>query len=130
MEPPDRLRQHPRDRWPDSVQRIDLTSAIAGLKAEAHHAIDGHHQIALGRHGPVTFLLFVFENGGLLKEHEAEGVVTIHVLSGHLEVTAGEQPHDVGMGQLLALSARVRHAVRALEPSEVLVTVHKHSEAS
>ncbi len=127
MEPSDRLRPHPRDRWPDKTQIVDLTSAVAGLRAEAHQAIAGHHQIALGRHGPVTLLLFVFEKGGLLKEHEAEGVVTIHVLSGHLEVAVGERTCELRGGQLLILAPRLRHAVRALEPSETLVTVHKLS---
>jgi quercetin dioxygenase-like cupin family protein len=31
---------------------------------------------------------FVFEPGGLPKEHQADGVVTIHALSGHLRVVA------------------------------------------
>lgn len=104
---------------------VDLGSAIAGLRAEAHPAISGHHQIALGRHGPVTLLLFVFEKGGFLKEHEAEGVVTIHALSGHLEVAVGEHTCELRGNQLLMVAPRLRHAVRALEPSEMLVTVHK-----
>ena len=71
MAPPDRLRPHPRDRWPDKTQLIDLTAAVTGLRAETHHAIAGHRQIALGRDGPVTLLLFVFESGGFLKEANA-----------------------------------------------------------
>ena len=128
MEPPDRLRPHPRDRWPDPTQVIDLASAVAGLRSEPHQAIAGHHQIALGRHGPVTLLLFVFEQGGLLNEHQAEGVVTIQVLRGALEVAAGEAMYPLRAGQLLLLPPRIPHSLRALEPSETLVTVHKHTD--
>ena len=127
MEPPDRLRPHPSDRWSHEVKVIDLTSAVAGLHAEGYPAIAGHRQIALGRHGPVTLLLFVFEKGGLLKQHQAEGVVTIHALNGHLEVAIGDQLSEIKQGQLLILPPRLRHSVRALEPSEMLVSVHKFS---
>lgn len=127
MAPPDRLRPHPRDRWPDKTQLIDLTAAVTGLRAETHHAIAGHRQIALGRDGPVTLLLFVFESGGFLKEHETDGVVTIHVLSGHVDVTVGEETCQLRRGQLLVVAPQVRHHLHAREPSETLVTVHKHS---
>ena len=130
MEPPDRLRPHPSDRWSHDATVIDLGSAVAGLQAEDHHAIAGHRQVALGRQGPVTLLLFVFETGGALKEHHAEGVVTIHALTGHLEVDLGDQRSELRKGQLLILPPRLRHAVRALEPSELLVSIHKISDDS
>lgn len=124
MEPSDRLRPHPRERLP-SAEVVDLASAVSGLRAEAHDAVAGHRQIALGRHGPVTLLLFAFDAGGYLQDHQAGGVVTIHVLRGRVQLSVGEDAHEMAAGQLVTLAPQVRHAVRASEPSELLVTVHK-----
>jgi quercetin dioxygenase-like cupin family protein len=104
---------------------VSLAATAAQLRAEPHAPVAGHRQIAVFRHGPVTMLQFVFEAGGLLKEHQADGVVTIHALSGRLMVIADEQPHELGAGELVALAPAVMHSVRALEPSEMLLTVHR-----
>lgn len=121
----ERLRQHPEDRLASPVQVVDLAAGAAGLKAEAHASVSGHRQIAVVRHGPVTIIQFVFDEGGLLKEHRAEGVVTIHVLSGRLQVVVDEESRAVGAGELMALAPGVPHSLLALAPSEMLLTVHR-----
>jgi quercetin dioxygenase-like cupin family protein len=121
----ERLRPHPEDRLAAPVQVVDLAAAAAELRAEPHKPVSGHRQIAVIRHGPVTIILLVFEAGGLLKEHRAEGVVTIHVLSGGLQVVLDEEARDVASGELLALAPGVLHSVRAKVPSEILLTVHR-----
>lgn len=119
----DRLRPHPKDRLASPVQRISFVDAAATLRAEPHAAVSGHRQVALVRHGPVTVILFVFERDGALKEHQTEGEVTIQVLAGRLAVSVGEERLDLGPGELVSLAPGQRHAVRALEPSEMLLTV-------
>lgn len=121
----DRLRPHPEDRLAPSVQVVKLAEAAAKLRAEPHGSVAGHRQIAVARHGPVTNILFVFERGGLLKEHRTDGVVTIHVLSGRLEVAFDDERHEMGAGELVHLAADVPHSVRAIEESEMLLTVHR-----
>lgn len=121
----ERLRPHPENRLSSLVQVVDLAAAAAGLRAEPHAPVSGHRQIAVVRHGPVTIIQFVFEEGGLLKEHRAEGVVTIHVLSGRLQVVVEEEAQVVGQGELLALAPGVPHSVLALSPSDMLLTVHR-----
>lgn len=125
MSSTDRLRTHPEDRLASAVQVVSLATTAAQLRAEAHASVAGHRQIAVFRHGPVTMLQFVFEANGLLKEHQADGVVTIHALSGRLLVIAEEEPHALGPGELVALAPGVLHSVRAIEPSEMLLTVHR-----
>ena len=125
MSSPDRLRPHPTDRFAPSTQFLDLPKAADELRAEPHEAVEGHRQIALYRHGPVTVVLFTFEEGGSLPEHNADGVVTIHVLEGRLAVEAAGRVHDAGPGGIVALDPGVLHSVRALEASEMLLTVHR-----
>lgn len=121
----ERLRQHPEERLASPVELVDLPSRAAQLRAEPHAAVSGHRQIALFRRGPVTLVLYAFEPGGVLKEHRAEGVVTIHVLAGQLDVTVAGTNHRLQPGQLLALAPGVPHTVSAPVLSEMLLTVHK-----
>ena len=120
----ERLRPHPEDRLAAPVQVVDLAAAAAELRAEAHAPVAGHRQIAVVRHGPVTIIQFVFDEGGLLKQHRAEGVVTIQVLSGRLQVVVDEEAREVGPDELMALAPGVPHSVVALRPTDMLLTVH------
>jgi len=119
----DRLRTHPKDRLADPVQRISLSDAAAQLRAEAHEAVEGHRQVAVVRHGPVSLILFIFDADGGLPEHQTDGEVTVHVLTGRLAVTVTGGEVLLGPGELVSLAPNQPHAVRALEASEMLLTV-------
>jgi len=121
----DRLRPHPKDRLAASVQRISFVDAAAKLRAEPHAAVSGHRQVTLVKHGPVTVILFVFERGGALKEHQTDGEVTIQVLAGRLAVSVGTEQLELGAQEIVALAPGQRHAVRAIEGSEMLLTVFR-----
>ena len=119
----ERLRPHSHERLAEPIQRFDVAAAAAQLRAEAHASVSGHRQVALIRRGPLSVILFAFEPNGFLKEHSADGEVTIHVLGGRLEVTVGGEVMPLGRGELVALAPRQRHAVRATEASEMLLTI-------
>jgi quercetin dioxygenase-like cupin family protein len=123
----DRLRAHPTDRLDAVVQRVDLVEAAATLRAEAHAAVSGHRQLAVVRHGPFSMILFAFEPGGYMKEHQADGEVIVHVLRGLLSVTVAAEEVTLTAGQLLALAPGQRHAVRALEESDMLLCIARGS---
>jgi quercetin dioxygenase-like cupin family protein len=125
MNSPDRLREHPEDRLASPTQFVDLAAAGTALRAEPHAAVGGHRQVTVARHGPVTVILFAFEHDGLLKEHHADGEVLLQVLQGRLQVTADEDTHTMGPGTLLALAPGLAHSVRALEATDMLLTVHR-----
>lgn len=125
MSNPARLRPHPEDRLSPTIQLVDLPATAAALRLEPHHAVAGHRQIAVFRHGPVTLVSFAFEPNGILKEHKADGVVTILALAGHIRVVAEEEAYDLTAGRLLALAPNVVHTVMAVTTSEMLLTVHK-----
>lgn len=123
MSTDDRLRTHPKDRLAAPVQRVDLAEAAAQLRAEAHPSIAGHRQVVLVRHGPVSIILFAFDNGGQLKEHRVDGEVTIHILNGRVEVAVATEVVRLAPGQLISLAPGQVHSVRALDDSEMLLTV-------
>ncbi len=119
----DRLRTHPKERLAPPVQRVALAEAAQRLRAEAHAGVSGHRQLTLVRRGPVSIILFIFEQGAALKEHKTEGEVTIHVLSGHLRVTTGDDVHSLRAGEFISLAPGETHAVQAVEETEMLLSI-------
>ncbi len=120
---PDRLRQHPDNRFEAAQHEIDLEQVAAKLLAEPLPQKRNHRQETLYKHGPVTVALFLFEAGGELPQHEAGGVVTVQVLAGRLRMTVEGEVHEMTAGQMLVMAPGVRHDVQAVEATRMLLTV-------
>lgn len=58
-----------------------------------------------------------------LPEHKTEGRISIHVLSGHIQVKASGRTFSLRDGGLLALDRAMPHEVEALEESAFLLTI-------
>lgn len=119
-----RLRTPPRERFEGDTNVFDMERIYEQLAEEPHEGVAGHRQIALFKSGTSTVVAFLFEEGGTLPEHRADGVVTIHVIEGRLQVDTPDERHAVGEDGLLVLRPGVPHEVRATEPSKMLLTVH------
>jgi quercetin dioxygenase-like cupin family protein len=68
-------------------------------------------------------VLFDFEADGWLKDHAADGYVSVNVLDGELQMSTAAGEYHLPAGSLLVLTPGVRHDVRALTPSRMLLTV-------
>lgn len=119
----DRLRPPPQQRFDPPVQLFDLTEAAARLRREPQPPRDGHRQVALDRHGPMTLVLFTFETGGVLPDHQVPGMATLMAVRGHLLVSTAAGDHELRPGQVLTIGPGQVHGVSASEPSELLLTV-------
>ena len=102
---PERLRQHPEPRFAGPQHLFDLEAMAKKLQQELNAGEAGHRQETLYKHGPISVSLFLFGHLTRLAPHRAKGVVTIHALKGHLQVTAEDQTHDLHAGNLLVLGA-------------------------
>lgn len=71
----------------------------------------------------VRVVLFAFDAGQELTEHTAAVPVLFQALDGHLRVTADGRTVDLVPGGLLHLATRVPHAVVAVEPSRLMLTM-------
>ena len=120
---PERLRQHPDERFQARQHRIDLAEVASQLMAEPLAGQRSHRQETLYRHGPVTVAMFLFDTGARMVQHAAEGVVTVHVLEGRLKMSVEEQTHDLRAGQILLMAPGVKHDVYAEQPTRMLLTV-------
>jgi len=122
-----RLREPPSERFAGERHIVSLADVLAKLRAEDHPSRHGHRQITLLHRADVTQVLFSFEPGGHLDRHSANGLVTIHVIEGRLQVEAGGSEYELGAGELIILDPDVPHDVRAAEESGMLLTVHLSS---
>ncbi len=119
----ERLRRPPEERFAGSEHLFDLDAASEALRGEAGGGRNGHRQITLFRRGGVSVILFDFEQGGWLADHAANGYVTVHVLSGEIQMVTGDGEYAMPAGSLLVLDPGIRHDVRAVQPSRMLLTV-------
>jgi quercetin dioxygenase-like cupin family protein len=71
--------------------------------------------------GSVT--LFAFDGGQGLSEHTSPYDALVMVLDGALTLTIGGEPIDATPGTVVRLPANVPHAVDALSPARMLLTM-------
>jgi quercetin dioxygenase-like cupin family protein len=126
----ERMRPHPAERFAAPQHQFDLDDVVATLRRELRSGEAGHRQQSLYKHGPTTISLFLFGHFTRLPPHRVDGVVSIHVLKGHLRVMAEGESHDLRSGHLLLLAPGIEHDVVAHEESEVLLTVNLESTDS
>ena len=117
-------RTPPRARFEGGEHLFDLAVESQRLRDEPGGARDGHRQITLFRGGGVSVVLFDFEAGGQLKDHAADGYVTVLVVSGEIRMATAEEQHEMSSGSLLVLRPGIRHDLEANVASSVLLTVH------
>jgi Uncharacterized conserved protein, contains double-stranded beta-helix domain len=122
-DPEERLRQAPRERFAGSEHLFDLVAETDKLRSEPGGTKNGHRQITLFRKGGVSLVLFDFEADGWLSDHAADGYVTVHVLTGEIQMTTADREYSMPAGSLLVLSPGIKHDVRALTASRMLLTV-------
>ena len=119
-----RLRPPPENRFAQPSLLVNLDAVAATLRAEPNAGERGHRQATVYKHGNTTVALFVFDRFSHLQSHVAQGEVTMHVLKGWVKITADSTEYELKAGEMLAVAPGVRHAIKAEEESQVLVTVH------
>lgn len=73
--------------------------------------------------GNVT--LFAFDKGQGLSEHSAPFDALVQILDGEIEITISSQPHPVKSGDFIIMPANDPHALKALTPVKMLLTMIK-----
>jgi quercetin dioxygenase-like cupin family protein len=70
-----------------------------------------------------TVTLFAFDKGQALSEHKAPFDALVCVLDGAAEVTIAGQAVPVKTGEMLVMPANVPHALKAVEPFKMMLTM-------
>lgn len=106
----------------EELKTFDPSATSSGRRAETLIKTDN-----------LRVILVTMNSGAELAEHDAPGPITIHALAGRFAVDVEGHVNDLNTGSLLAIKARVRHSVRAVEDGTFLLTigwpgaeVHRH----
>jgi quercetin dioxygenase-like cupin family protein/hemerythrin-like domain-containing protein len=102
---------------------VHLRTEIASLRASAALAREGRTATTLVKDGPLRVLLVALSAGGRLREHTAPGPISIHVLSGRVQLHSAGQVHPLTAGDLASLPAGQVHEIQAHQYSLLVVTI-------
>lgn len=97
--------------------------AIDDLRALVEIPTDGTLSKVVHSGDGIRLVVFAFDRGQELTEHTAAVPASLQVLTGRLAVTVGELHHELVPGGFVHLPAHAPHAVEALEPTVLLITM-------
>jgi quercetin dioxygenase-like cupin family protein len=100
-----------------------LKAEDEALRERAAGAGSGRAAKTLAKEGRLRVLLIALNRGTVLKQHHADGPVSIQCLRGNVAITAGDASNELTSGGLLVLDANVQHEVKALRDSSILTTI-------
>ena len=72
-----------------------------------------------------TVTLFAFDKGQGLSEHTAPFEAIVYLVDGEAEITVAGKVHLVRQGEIIILPANVPHALTAISPFKMLLTMIK-----
>lgn len=112
------------DRNLDDPQKaVRLSRALEVLRGEAAWRERDRNSATLVKGTGLRVVLVALHAGAAIKEHSAEGPITVQVLQGRLDFAAGGETHALAAGDLLTLGAGIPHAVHAPEEAAFLLTI-------
>jgi quercetin dioxygenase-like cupin family protein len=101
----------------------EAMSVVTDLPARTSVQPDSTVSSTVLRAEGARVVLFAFDAGQELSEHTAAVPALLQVLSGKLAVTASGRTVDLVQGGLVHLPTRLPHAVLALEPTVLQLTL-------
>jgi quercetin dioxygenase-like cupin family protein len=106
----------------DQFMEFDLDAEVHRLKGETTWST-GQNARTLVKYDDLRVVLIALQRDARMPEHQTEGRVSLHVISGHIQVRASGRTFSLRTGGLLALDPAIRHDVTAIEESAVLLTI-------
>ena len=106
----------------DPFMEFDLGAEVHRLQAETTWST-GQNARTLVKYDDLRIVLTALKARERMPEHKTEGRISIHVLSGHVQVKASGRTFSLRGGGLLALDRGMPHDVEALEDSAFVITI-------
>lgn len=105
-----------------NLAQFDLSQEIADSEWKKPWQA-GHYAKTLFKKSDLRVVLVSTEAAARLKEHHADGAISVQVLKGSIRFTTQGESHDLWPGNVLMLGASIKHEVEALEESTLLLTI-------
>jgi quercetin dioxygenase-like cupin family protein len=115
----------------EPLLQIDLERELQQLRQEDSWKREtGRSSKTLAKYPDFRIVLILMKSGTRMRQHRAEGRVSIQQLEGQVCVHLADRKVNVSAGHLLVLDCGVLHDVEALEESAFLLTISWQREKS
>jgi quercetin dioxygenase-like cupin family protein len=106
----------------DKIAQFDLAREIADAEQKKPWPAGLYSKTLFKKHD-LRVVLISMQSDARMKEHHADGTLSLHVLKGQVRVSVNGKPHDLATGTLFTLGASIRHDVEAKSDSVFLLTI-------
>ena len=103
--------------------RFDLRHEIDGLQSTEFWKSEDRTAKTLFREGDLRVVLTLMKTGAVLKQHKADGNVSIHVLRGRIRVKLDHNTDEIEQGEMIVFSPGVSHSVEALDETAFVIFI-------
>jgi quercetin dioxygenase-like cupin family protein len=111
-------------RLAEPLLRIDLVRELQELRlADSWQRETGRSSKTLAKYPDFRIVLILMKGGTRMRQHRAEGRVSIQQLKGQSCIHLAHRKVNVSTGHMLVLDCGVLHDVEALEESALLLTI-------
>lgn len=101
---------------------INLPGFIAQLKEEEAWHKNDRNGITVFKTDNVTMVLTALHAGAEIRDNDVDGIVSLQVLEGSARITTSEGDIEAGEKDIVALHPNVRHSIKALSDTVLLLT--------
>ncbi|HEX4576895.1 MAG TPA: AraC family ligand binding domain-containing protein [Edaphobacter sp.] len=106
----------------DKIARFDLPKEIEESEQKKPWPAGIYSRTLFKKHD-LRIVLISMQSAAHMKEHHADGTLSIQVLKGQLRVSVNSKPYDLPTGALFTLGHSIRHDVEAKSDSAFLLTI-------
>ncbi|MEO7652580.1 MAG: cupin domain-containing protein, partial [Bryobacteraceae bacterium] len=106
----------------DDFARFDLAAEISDSESRKPWPSSLYSK-TLVKKDDLRVVLFTMGPGATLKEHHADGSISVQVLHGEIQFSEQGQVHSLRKGQMLTLGRSIRHSVESVGDSAFLLTI-------
>jgi quercetin dioxygenase-like cupin family protein len=102
--------------------KVNLAQVVAEIPPDPDTAARHRAEILI-KTDTIRVVLITILEGGQLNDHSAPGPITIHALTGSIDVDVEGERHTISAGEMISLAPGVRHAVTGRETGAFLLTI-------
>ena len=102
---------------------LDLNSFIEQIKKEKKWKETDRNAITVFKTNGLRIVLIAMRKGAEMAKHTADGLISVQVLEGKMQLKTDEQSVKLGKGQMLALHEGISHSLLAKKKTIFLLTL-------
>lgn len=102
---------------------IDLHIYMSQIKGEISWKDGKRNAITLFKTNGLRIVLIALHEGSEMARHAADGIITLQLLEGQIQLNTDQRSVELGKGQMLALHERIPDSVKAIQETTFLLTL-------